>query len=87
MPQDLVVEEVDHGDMGVDLDGLAIEIGGAIAPLVDGVEGGIVEERIAGEDFQRLDGPVGGNDGAQFDPRFMVESDGETRVDRLNAIG
>jgi hypothetical protein len=35
----LVLERVDDGDIGFDLDGLAVENGWPVAPLADGVGG------------------------------------------------
>jgi len=80
-----VVEDVDDRDVGVNLDGLAVQVSGPIAPLVDRFEGGIVEQRIAGEDLERFDGTVGGDDGMEFDASFVMKSDGESRVDRFGA--
>ena len=39
--ESLVGERVDHGDVGVDFDGLAVEDGWAIAPFADGGESGL----------------------------------------------
>jgi hypothetical protein len=86
VPRDLVVEDVDYRDVGVDLDGSAVEIGGVVAPPVDGIESGIVEERIAGEDFYRFYGAVGRDERMKFDASFMMESDGNARIDRLDAL-
>ena len=47
-----VAERVNDGDVRVDFNGIAVEIGGAIAPQADGVERRAVEERIAGKDFK-----------------------------------
>ena len=77
---------VDDRDVSVDLDGLAMECGRAVAPLADSREGGLDKERIAGENFERLDGAIGGNDGAEFDAAFAASLDGEGRIDWLNAI-
>jgi len=81
-----VVEDVDYGDVGVDFDGLAVEFRRMVVPLADGVESGIVEERIAGDNFERFDGAVSGDNGVKFDARFMAESDGDARVDRVGLV-
>src|ERR1700758_3957850 len=59
------VQRVDHGDVSIDLDGLAVENCGAITPLADRSYSGLVEKWIARDDFQGLDGTVRGDDGVQ----------------------
>lgn len=80
-----VRQGVDDGDVGVDFDGLAVEDGGAIAPLTDGIESRLNQERIARDGFQHLDGAVGGNDGVEFDAAFAVELNGDVRIKWLDA--
>ena len=81
-----MVEGVDDGDVGVDLDGLAVEDGRAITPLVDGGGGGTDEERITGDDFDELHAAVSGDDGVEFDAPFAVKLDGEKGIGGLDAI-
>jgi len=59
-----MLERINHGDVGLDLDRLAIENGGTVAPLTHGVGGGLQEERVAADHLQGLDRPVGGDDSA-----------------------
>ena len=82
----LVVEGIDDGDVGIYLDGLAVEIGRAIAPLADGIERGWVEQWVAREDFERLDRAVGGDDGVEFDVGLVTKNDAESRKCRLDAV-
>jgi len=60
----LVLERVDDRDVGFDLDRLAVENGGVVAPLADGLGGGAQEEWIAADYLQGLDRSVDGDDGA-----------------------
>ena len=83
--KDLAVHRVFDGDVGVDFNGLAVEDGGAVAPLSDGVERGLVEERIAANDLQGLNGAVGGDDGAEFDVAAAAHLFWQSGVDGLDA--
>ncbi len=82
----LVAQRVDDGDLSVDFYGLAIEDGWAIAPLADGVERGLDEQRIAGDDLQRFDGALWRNDGVKFDTPFVADLTGEWRIDGFDAV-
>ena len=77
----LAVQCVDDGDVRVDFDGLAIEDRWAIAPLADGAECGLDEERIAGDHFQGLNRAVGGYDGMKFDAPFSAKLHSQWRID------
>ena len=79
-------EGVDDGDDGFDLDGLAVEDGGAVAPLADCGESRLNEERIAGDDFERLDGTVSGDDGVELDAAFATSLHGENRIIGLDTM-
>ena len=54
-------------------------------PLADSVESGLDEERIAGEDFERLHGAVGGDDGVKFYAALASDLHREGRINGLNA--
>src|SRR5262249_29691736 len=82
----LVLEGVVDGNVGVDFDGLAIEISWAIAPLADGVQSGLDKERTATNNLQGLDGAVDGDDGAQLDVAGLMGLDGEGRIDWLDPM-
>jgi hypothetical protein len=82
----LLGQGVDDRDVRVDLDGLAVEGSGAVAPLADGSKRGLEKERIAGNDFQRLDRAVHGDDGVKFHAAFAADLNGERRIDGLDAV-
>jgi hypothetical protein len=81
----IVMKGVEDGDVRVDFDGLAVEDGGAVAPFADCGERGLVEEWIARDDFQGLDGAVGRNDGVQFDAAFAAELFRQSGIEGVNA--
>jgi len=82
----LLGQGVDDRDVRVDLDGSAVEGSGAVAPLADGSKRGLEKERIAGNDFQRLDRAVHGDDGVKFHAAFAADLNGEGRIDGLDAV-
>ena len=81
----LVLERVNHRDVRFDFDGLAVENGGAVAPLGHSVLGGVQEERIAADDLQGLNRPISGDDRTQLDLAFLMNLSRERRVYRLNS--
>ena len=79
-------ESVDHGDVGLDLNGLAVEDGGVVAPVADSIECGTNQERVAGDHFERLNGAVSSDDGAEFHAALAAELPRQRRIDRLDAM-
>jgi hypothetical protein len=59
------IQEKGDGDAGFDFDRLAVEARGLVAPLADGLHGGVREDGIAAEQFNALDGAVCADDGAE----------------------
>ena len=68
----LVLERVNDGDVRIDFDWLTVENCWAVVPLGHGVLRGAQEERVAADDLQRLDRPVGGNDGVKHHLAFAM---------------
>jgi hypothetical protein len=79
-------EGVDDGDVGLDLNGLTVEDGGAVAPVADGIECGTNQERVAGNYFERLNGAVSSDDGAEFHATLTAELSSQRRIDRFDAM-
>lgn len=73
--------------MGVYLDRAAVQDCRFIAPLADSGESGLIEQRIAGNHFERLNGAVGGDDGAKFDAAFTSHLFGKRRIDWFDTEG
>ena len=64
---------VNHGDVSVDFDGLAVENRRPIPPLPNGFHRGLVKERITHNNLQRLNGALGPDDGSQFHVTIAVQ--------------
>jgi hypothetical protein len=80
----LVVEGIDDGYFRVYFDGLSVEDGWAIAPLADGGECGLDEERIARKNLERLNGSIGRNDCVEPYCALVTDLNGERRVGGLD---
>jgi len=63
--RELVGECEDYVDGGFHFYGLVVEEVGAVAPLADGVEGGLLEDGGAAEDAEIGDGAVFGDGGGE----------------------
>jgi len=81
-----MLQRVDHGDVRLDLDGLAVENGGTVAPLAHGVGGGLQEERVAAYDLQRLNRAVRRDDCVHFHLAFAMNLPRECGIDGLDAV-
>ena len=57
-----------------------------ITPLADGVKRRWDKEGIAGDDLERLNGTIRGDDGVEFDAAFVASVDGQRRIYRVHAI-
>lgn len=81
-----MAQGVDDRDVGVDFDGAAVEDGGAVAPLANGRKSGLDEQGIAGDNFERFDGAVGGDEGVKFDAAFATNLPWKRGIDGLNTV-
>jgi len=82
----LVVTEFENdGDVGLDFDRLGAEEGWAIAPLADGVQCGVDEERVAAQRFQRGNGAVAGDDGVKLYSALNALLTGDWGVEGFDA--
>jgi hypothetical protein len=76
-------EGEDYVDGGFYGDGLVVELVGAVAPLLDGVEGGLAEEWMAGEDAEVFYLAGGGDGGGEDYGAGDVADFGDGGVDGL----
>lgn len=79
-------ESVDNGDVGLDLNGLSVEEGGVVAPVADSIECGTNQERVAGDYFERLNGAVRSDDGAELHAALAAELPRQWRIDRFDTM-
>src|SRR6266705_68710 len=82
----LLVQRKDHVDRRVDFDRLEIEKSRLIAPLTNGVERRLLQERVAGNHFQLLNRAILADDGVQADRAGNASLAGQRRINGLNAI-
>jgi hypothetical protein len=81
-----MLERINHRDVSLDLDGLAVENGWTIAPLAHCIGSGLQEERIAADHLQGLDGAVRGDDRVQYNLALAMNLLRERRIDGLDAV-
>src|SRR6202165_5867537 len=82
----LLVERENHVNGGVDFDSIAIEKRRLIAPLTNGIESSLLQQRMARQNFQLLNRAVLTDDGMQAHRAGNAGLARERRIDRLNAI-
>src|SRR2546425_10414369 len=82
----LLVQRENHVNCGVDINRVAIEKSRLIAPLAHGIERGLLQQRVSGENFQGLNRAVLADDGVQADRARDACLARERRIDGLNAI-
>ena len=80
-----VAQCVDDGDVGVHFDGTPVEDGGTVAPLADRGQRRLDEQRVAGEDFKRLNGTGGRDNSAKFHAALALNLLGQRRIDGLDS--
>src|SRR5438309_7539048 len=81
-----VLRGVNHGDVRINLDGLAVENRRPVAPLTDRFLRGKVEKWIACNNLERLNCAVCADDGTQFHTAFSMCLSCERGVHRLDAV-
>jgi hypothetical protein len=74
-----------YGDGFGGFDGVAVERGGLVTPLADGVRGGGDEQRRAGHLVDVLNAAVAGDDGVELDDAFDALALGVFGVGGLDA--
>jgi hypothetical protein len=74
-----------YGDGFGGFDGLAVERGGLVTPLTDGVRGGGNKQRRAGHLVDVLNAAIAGDDGVELDDAFNALALGVFRIDRFDA--
>jgi hypothetical protein len=81
-----MVQLVDHGDVSVDFHGISIEEGGFVTPLPDGVESGLIKQRVALNELERTNGAVGGDDGVKLDGSFAAHLARKRGINGFDAV-
>src|SRR6266478_6033245 len=82
----LLVERKNHVDGGVDINRIAVEKRRLIAPLTHGLQRGLLQQRMTGHHFQRLNRAVLANDGVQTDRAGNAGLARKRRIDGLNTV-
>src|SRR5689334_7305543 len=82
----LLVQRKDHVDRRVYFHRLTIEKSRLIAPLANGVQRRLLQERVAGHHFQLLNRAILADDGVQADGARNTCLPRERRINGLNAI-
>src|SRR5712664_790951 len=82
----LLVKRENHVNGGVHFNRLAIEKSRLIAPLTDGIQSVLLQQRVARLDFELLNRAIFGNDGVQTNGAGNTGLARERRIHRLNTI-
>src|SRR5216684_1012067 len=82
----LLVKRENHVDGGVDFDRLAVEKSRLIAPLTDGSQSVLLQQRVARDYLQLLNRAVLGNDGVQAHRAGNAGLARERRINRLDTV-
>src|SRR6266851_6776113 len=82
----LLVERKNHVNGGVHFDGIAIEQSRLIPPLTHGIQRGLLQQGMAVQDFELLNGAVLADDGVQTHGAGDAGLAGQRRIERLNAV-
>jgi len=85
-PQPSVSERVDDSDVGLDLDGLTVEDRRTVAPLPDGVECRVNQERVARNYLEGLNRAIGSDDSGELHATFATELPSQPRVNALDPL-
>src|SRR5229473_3667733 len=80
-----MLHDVDHRDVRINLNGLAVQYRRLVAPLLYGFPGGRKEYWITGYDLQGPDGTVRSDDGPHFHAAFSARLSGEHRIHWFHA--
>src|SRR5260370_18099438 len=75
---------VNDCDERVDLDGLAVQNGGFVTPLLNRLQRRVDEKRVTADDLQRLNRSIRGNDGPQFHATPAASLSRRPRIGRLH---
>src|SRR5229473_2636156 len=82
----LLVERKNHVNGGVHFDGIAIEKSRLIAPLPNSIQRGLLQQGMAVQDFELLNGAVLADDRVQTHGARDARLASERRVYRLNTV-
>src|SRR5713226_5740532 len=82
----LLVERKNHVNGGVHFDGIAIEQSRLIPPLTHGIQRGLLQQGMAVQDFELLNGAVLADDGVQTHGTGDAGLAGQRRIERLYTV-
>src|SRR5579872_368095 len=75
-----------YGDLGLDGDGLIVEVVRLVFPLLDGVDGGAGENRVATDQLHTGNAAVFANAGQKLDGALDAHLPGLWRIDRVDGL-